>query len=254
MNQGQEFYEELASFYHLIFENWDESMHQQGKVLSRLLPPAGVADPVLDCACGIGTQSLALAKLGYQVEASDLSKSEINRAKKEAELRGLSVHFRIDDMRLLNNAPLSHYKVVMAMDNSLPHLDSDEEILNALIAMHRRLKNEGILLLSLRDYEKILLERPKITPPLFFIDGQYRRIIHQVWDWIDERRYIVHLYITCEDSDGWKSHHFNGQYRAIEVNEVAALMRKAGFTEIRILMPKETDYYQPIIYGKANLS
>ena len=65
MNKQTEFYEELASFYHLIFEDWDKSILQQGDILSKLLPLATIADPILDCACGIGTQALALAKLGY---------------------------------------------------------------------------------------------------------------------------------------------------------------------------------------------
>ena len=93
----------------------------------------------------------------------------------------------------------------------------------------------------------ILNERPKSTPPNFFMDGQYRRIVHQVWDWIDERRYIVHLYITYEDYEGWKSHHFIGQYRAIKVKELASLAMKAGFVDVNILKPSETGYYQPII-------
>jgi 2-polyprenyl-3-methyl-5-hydroxy-6-metoxy-1,4-benzoquinol methylase len=253
MNQKQAFYEELASFYHLIFEDWDKSIHQQGEVLSKLLPSPVLTGPILDCACGIGTQSFALARLGYQVEASDLSLAEIERAKKEAIQKGLRVHFRVDDMRLLSTSPLSHYGAVMAMDNALPHLDSDEEIMQALMAMRNRLRNGGSLLLSIRDYEKILQERPRITQPHFFMDGKYRRIVHQVWDWIDERRYIVHLYITCENACGWQAHHFTGQYRAVTGNEILLLMKKAGFKEVKIFNSYETKYHQPIIIGKLNL-
>jgi glycine/sarcosine N-methyltransferase len=155
-------------------------------------------------------------------------------------------------MRFLNASPLSHYGAIIAMDNALPHLGSDEEIVKTFMAMHNRLRSEGILLLSIRDYGKILLERPKITPPHFFMDGQYRRIVHQVWDWIDERRYIVHLYITYETATGWQAHHFTGQYRAITMNEIVSLMIKSGFKEIKILNTQETKYYQPIITGKSS--
>src|ERR1700736_5531060 len=44
---------------------------------------------VLDCACGIGTQALGLARAGYNVEGTDLSRAEIERAKAEAFSRGL---------------------------------------------------------------------------------------------------------------------------------------------------------------------
>jgi glycine/sarcosine N-methyltransferase len=106
-NLDESFYNKLASIYHLIFEDWDISMKEQGKILSRLIPPLDIASPILDCACGIGTQSIGLASLGYQVEGSDLSNSEIIRAEKEASLRGLLINFRVDDMRQLKTAPLS---------------------------------------------------------------------------------------------------------------------------------------------------
>lgn len=249
MNQKQDFYEELADFYHLMFENWDESIRYQSEILSRLLPSTRLG-PILDCTCGIGTQSIALAQIGYQVDGSDLSKAEINRAKKEALSRGLNIRFRTDDMRILHLSPLSHYEAVIAMDNSLPHLDDDDDILKALIAMYNRLKSKGILLLSVRDYEKILIEHTQIIDPVFFMDGQYRRIVHQVWDWLDDRRYVLHLYITYESPNGWRSHHFTGQYRAIKPKEIVNLMNVAGFKETKILSAKETGFYQPIIYGK----
>lgn len=252
MNPSDDFYEELASFYHLIFEDWDKSIIQQGEVLSRLLPPPNAINPILDCACGIGTQSIALAKQGYQIEAADLSPAEIVRAKKEATHRGLTIDFRVDDMRVLTTFPLSRYGAIIAMDNAIPHLNSDEEIIQSLSAMHKRLKKDGMFVFSMRDYEKILQTRSKITEPLFFMDGQYRRIVHQVWDWVDERRYILHLYITQENSNGWQSHHFTGRYRAIRLNEMTALIKKSGFKEVKILDQKESKYYQPIIIGKIS--
>ncbi len=101
----QDFYEKLASVYHLIFEDWGASMCEQGKVLSKLIFSSDITGPILDCACGIGTQAIPLAILGYQIEGSDLSLPEIQRATEEAVIRGLSINFRQDDMRQLKTAP-----------------------------------------------------------------------------------------------------------------------------------------------------
>ncbi len=245
------FYESLASVYHLIFENWDSSMHQQGVILSNLLPAPNEAGVILDCACGIGTQAIALATMGYVVEGRDLSPSAVERAQQEATRRKLSINFQIDDMCKLNTTPLHHYDVVICMDNSLPHLTNFEEITTALVAMRNRLKPGGTLLLSLRDYHKLIQDRPTVTPPKFFQDGQYRRIIHQVWDWQNERDYIVHLYITWETKEGWKTHHSAGKYMAIKVEEVAKLVSEVGFENVQILNLEDTGFYQPII--RANV-
>lgn len=42
------------------------------------------ASLVLDCACGIGTQAVGFARLGYDVTASDISDAEIKEAKRRA--------------------------------------------------------------------------------------------------------------------------------------------------------------------------
>ena len=63
------FYDNFADAYHLLFEDWEASMSWQAGVIASILdrecPFARGA--VLDCACGIGTQALGLAKLGFRV-------------------------------------------------------------------------------------------------------------------------------------------------------------------------------------------
>jgi len=60
------FYDDLADHYHLIFEDWNRSIENQAAILGPLLEKhTDRAIPhVLDCACGIGTQTLGLANKG----------------------------------------------------------------------------------------------------------------------------------------------------------------------------------------------
>jgi len=81
-----------------------------------------------------------------------------------------------------------------------------------------------------------------------FVDNGLRRIMHQVWDWHDDRRYTVHLHITRQTSGvDWQSSHFVGHYRAITPDEVACLALQVGFEDVRVLWPATTGYYQPIM-------
>lgn len=246
------FYNDLASSYHLIFEDWDRAIQRQGAILSDLLPSPPEVGVLLDCACGIGTQALALARVGYSVEGTDLSGPSIARARQEAISRGLEIAFRIDDMCELATSPVGRYGAVLALDNALPHLDSDKDVLKALTAMRERLRPQGKLLASLRDYTSPLKRRPNTTAPSLFLDEGRRRIVFQVWDWVDERRYVLHLYITRHMPDGeWATNHFVGRYRAMTPKEVAALAKQAGFREVKVLQPADTGYYQPIVTGHA---
>src|SRR5262245_16408378 len=53
------------------------------EVLTRLLLAAPEGKRPLDCACGIGTQAIGLATLGFVVEGSDPSAASIDRARRE---------------------------------------------------------------------------------------------------------------------------------------------------------------------------
>jgi glycine/sarcosine N-methyltransferase len=241
------FYDELAEHYHLIFQDWEASISRQGQAIASLLPEPAQVGRILDCACGIGTQSLALAKLDFQVDASDLSKAEVARIQPEASARGLPIRVWVDDMRTLAKAPLGYYGAVLCMDNALPHLDSDAEIEIAFRAMRARLQPKGLLLLSQRDYAQLIKEQPTAMPPSFFTDSDGRRIVFQVWEWLDDRRYRVHLYISRQIGQRWQDRHFVARYRAIRVEETTKLLISAGFTDVRVLSPTDTGFYQPII-------
>jgi glycine/sarcosine N-methyltransferase len=167
-----DFYDEMASVYHLIFHDWEASIARQREIISRLLPPSSEIGPILDCACGIGTQALGLASAGFEIEGTDLSSAAIERAKKEAASRNLNIPFRVDDLRTLSTSPLDKFGAVLAFDNALPHLDSDEDIRQALASMRERLHAGGKLLVSLRDYGPLMSERPAMMAPTFAGEGE----------------------------------------------------------------------------------
>jgi hypothetical protein len=115
------FYDELAPLYHLIFENWEASVAWQGTAVASLIAEhwgAG-ARTVLDASVGIGTQALGLLARGFRVTGSDLSRAAVERARREAAGRHLSLPCVVADFRAL---PLSEASVdvVIVCDNALP--------------------------------------------------------------------------------------------------------------------------------------
>ncbi len=245
------FYEPLADHYHLIFEDWNRSIERQAVVLNSLLATQAQGHPlkVLDCACGIGTQALGLAGLGHQVVASDLSRAAVDRARHEAEMRGLEISFHVSDMTSLTEIAESDFDVVAALDNALPHLTSGQ-LCRAIAAMSSKLKSNGLFIASIRDYDSMILKRPTTVGPSFFGKHSERRIVHQVWDWIDDARYTLHLYITTQFEQAWTTHHFVSEYRCLLRNELSTVLESAGFREVRWLMPAESGSYQPLVLAR----
>jgi len=247
-------YDALADHYHLIFENWETSVERQAALLSSILKRncglPGTAR-ILDCACGIGTQALGLARLGFRVLGTDLSTHAVERARLEASRRKLDIHFSVRNMLDLGCLGDSHFDAVICMDNSLPHLESDEQLIQAAIQIRAQLRPGGVFMASIRDYDRLVEEKPVIEGPSFYRDRGRRRIVFQVWDWLDDRRYVFHLYITREFAGGWQTLHTSALYYALLRDDLLAALSKAGFRNARWLFQGETGFYQPIVLAEA---
>lgn len=247
------FYDSLAADYALIYEDWPATIERQAAVLDRLIRAAlgAPAKDLLDCACGIGTQALGFAALGYRVTGSDLSMRALERARREAAERKLSIRFEVADMRSLERAVPGRFDVVLAADNALPHLTSDEDLASALRGIAGKLVPDGLLLASIRDYDAALAIRPVTQPArLCGVEGR-RRIVQQVWEWLDERRYRVHIVILRQVGDGWRCAHHVGVYRALRRAELSAALQAAGFAAVEWLMPEQSGFHQPLVQARA---
>jgi len=245
------FYDPFAEYYHLIFDDWEKSIERQAVAYNRLIASVlpGPSVKILDCSCGIGTQAIGFAKMGHRVVASDLSAAAVTRASREAEIRGLKMEFCVSDMTNLKEIEECDFDVVATLDNALPHLEA-EEVRRAVAAMAAKLRPGGLLMASIRDYDALVIERPTVLGPTFYGGEQDRRIVLQVWDWIGEAQYALHLYITLRSQAGWTSHHFAGEYRCMSRNELSLALIAAGFEQLRWLMPAETGLYLPVVLAR----
>uniref|UniRef100_UPI0040575031 class I SAM-dependent methyltransferase n=1 Tax=Agathobacter sp. TaxID=2021311 RepID=UPI0040575031 len=92
----QNFYDNLATQYDKLFLDWKATTQEQAGILSKIFKNNGFdfTAKILDCACGIGTQSIGIAKLGYNVTASDISKGELIEDEKRAVENNVKIYFK----------------------------------------------------------------------------------------------------------------------------------------------------------------
>ena len=104
MNITQTFYDNMASQYDKLFLDWQAATQEQAFILNKLFKDNGFdkSANILDCACGIGTQAIGLASLGYPVTASDISDGEIAEAKERAAKNHVKIRFEHADFRALS--------------------------------------------------------------------------------------------------------------------------------------------------------
>jgi len=250
MDDTQQFYDGLSGDYHLIFADWAASVERQAGVLDSLLQRharSGV-ERVLDCACGIGTQAIGLARRGYTVRATDLSPQSVERAQQEAARLGLDMTFGVADMRTLDQQVDGRYDAIIACDNALPHLMTDADLLAAAQAMRRKTRPGGLLLATIRDYDILLEERPRVTPPAVYDRDAGRSIVFQVWDWAEDgSQYDLTMYVISETDGDRDLRAYPARYRALRRADLTRIISEAGWQDVLWLEPEESGYYQPVV-------
>ncbi|KAJ8601911.1 hypothetical protein CTAYLR_002703 [Chrysophaeum taylorii] len=243
-NKVTTFYDTLADRYDHILVDWEGSIHRQAVVLERLVGPFGKR--LLDCSCGIGTQALGLAKR-FRVTGSDISVKAIERAREEAASRDLAVRFEVADMRRLEDVFGETFDVIIAFDNSLPHLLEDSDLAQALASIKKRLVPGGLFAASIRDYDAID-DRTDATP----VKRGDRSASFQLWDWESDDVYAVTQFILSNGDDAeWGMRYATTRYRRLGRDTLSAALAAAGFTGVEWHMPADSGYYQPVVLAAA---
>ena len=250
MDKTQDFYNNMASQYDKLFRDWQSTVREQAVILNRIFNDNGfdTAAQILDCACGIGTQCIGLASLGYQVSASDISAGEISEARERAKKNGVDIRFELADFRALADRFSEQFDIVIAMDNALPHMLSDKDLNAAIKSMTGQTKSNGIIVASIRDYDKLLMEKPPYSPPYIHKTDKGQRVSFQTWVWENEHYHLVQYII--EDEDTLQISKFECEYRAVRRAELTSLFLANGCREVQWKMPEETGFYQPIVIAR----
>lgn len=251
------FYDGLAADYHLVYgDRWEDAVAHQAAALDDLvgsLCPAPGPRRILDCTCGIGTQAIGLALRGHDVLGSDISEVSLVRARREAERLGARVAFARADMRDLSEIA-GEFDVVLSCDNAFAHLPSDEDVVRALAAMRARLRAAGLIVVSVRDYARVLRERPPPPPPLV-VPGPPRRVLVRLQDWDgpDARWHTVRFLVLTEGDDGeWSVAHHHGRLRAITRAELTSCAARAGLGAVAWHEADAVGFHQPVMTASAS--
>ncbi len=249
-----EFYNQLAPFYRSLYPDWDADLKKQAVILDQVINEyyGGEVVTILDAACGIGTQAIGLAEMGYRVSGRDISGEAVELAKKEANLRGLEIDFSVGDMRDLDANLTEPFDLIIACDNAIPHLLSMKEILTTLKKIYRNIKPGGGCLVSVRDYSKIIRrsKETRIVPRrVQQIEGG-RIILFDLWE-IEGDYYQISIYMLEERAgeEPTISIARGGKYYCIETDQLEYLFLQAGFPKVVTLRDR---YFQPLLIAKKD--
>jgi glycine/sarcosine N-methyltransferase len=201
----------------------------------------------LDCSCGWGTQAIPLAKLGWHVTACDVSETSMEFAREYASQQGVSVDFRICDMRDLAQVFNQQFDCVVSC-YGLHEIPTDEGLRQAVHGMYTALKPGGKCFLKLPDWDG-LMEEPRARHTF---RGEKRvpngRIICiQDWDYESESTVIAMEAFLREDerrapSDyfRWVTETIGERKKVLRKAELQRFLLSEGFDPVTFIPKPET--------------
>lgn len=247
MNEA--YYNALAPYYKFIYPDWEDSVKRQAMALDSVIREiwADNVQHILDAACGIGTQSIGLAQLGYTVAASDTSSAQIQLARAEASKRELNIEFCVGDMRELWQVHQRQFDIVIACDNAVPHLLSDAEILSAFEQFNRCTKQGGGCIISAHDYANMNRSQKRLYPRLPQDTSRECIVMLDVWEF-DGDFHETTTYVVEDKGQPTAQTRVirGGRCYCVSIAELEKLLAQAGFGEVRALRDR---FFQPLVIG-----
>ncbi|PKP49326.1 MAG: SAM-dependent methyltransferase [Bacteroidetes bacterium HGW-Bacteroidetes-12] len=159
-----------STYYHLLYKNRDE--HEAELFISNLIAYLNPSknEIFLDVACGKGRHAIYMNKLGYKVDAFDLSDNSIAFAKK---FENKQLNFFVNDIR--NSLKLNYYDVAFNLFTSFGYFVDDKDNQQAIDAIAKSLKKGGRFVLDFMNAKKVIktlqpVEEKKIKHINFLIE------------------------------------------------------------------------------------
>jgi SAM-dependent methyltransferase len=246
------FYDRLSRYFHLLHADWWATVARDAATIDRLIRararnfggPAGYR--ILDCAAGIGTQSIGLHRLGYDVVACDASAEALETLQehlaKDAEASRRPLPTAQADFRKLPEVlPGERFDCVIAFDNSVAHMLTNDDLAAALSSMGAMTKPGGFIAVALRPYDRLLRERPVLWPAK--PDVTPERIAFQAWRWSETDLLTPHLFLILPDDRVLTWH---TTLRAITLGEMTATWQRLGW-QAEALQPEQSGHFQPVV-------
>jgi len=229
---AEKFYNNIADKYRWFFSSQSKFL-EHAYDMKPFLEKFNVKT-ILDCSCGDGIQAIPLAKMGYSVDAGDISINMLKKAMEFANNENVKIDFKQSDFRELEKSFTNKYDCVISLGNSIPHLMTEQDIKKALLSIYNRLNPNGIILVTIRDYDEMLAQKNRFHPMrINDIIDNYRYSILYVFDYLPNSIIFNIVYLIENIETGEKRMEQESvEYNPIKKADFLIYLKETGFTNV----------------------
>ncbi len=197
---------------------------------------------ILDTATSTGMHAIALAQKGYIASGVDISEGMINIAKKNAAAAGVDVYFttaafgevanRIKPVPSGKGLP---FDVVLCLGNSLPHVENETRLQEALSDFQFCLRQGGLLILQNRNFDSVLTGKERWMEPQSYSDAHGEKIYLRFYDFLPDGHIQFNILTLKRSPEGqWKQSVMETRLFPVTRDILVRSLENAGFCRIQL--------------------
>lgn len=224
-NTSIDFYRDLAADYDDM-TRFHKRLQREQSILKSLKKKYKFKT-ALDIACGTGLHAILLQKIGVDTVGADNSQPMLEKAHKNAIEAGVNVTWIHSDMRTLTKSINQTFDVIFCVGNSLPHLTTEKQLLNAFRKWHKLLNSNGKIIIQILNYTKILKDKERIIN----ITRQEQREYIRFYDFLYRRLRFNVIVLNWEEQPPLQSFYSTMLY-PYERTSLAKVFHQAGFINL----------------------
>lgn len=229
-------YTHLAPLYDR-FVNWQARLAFEMPFLQQQIRGLG-KDPtkvtVLDTACGTGQHAIALAAAGHKVSACDIAPAMVAIAQANADAAFQKVDFKTVGFGKIAQAfkPQS-FHAVFCLGNSIPHVENEHELFETLQDFKALLAGDGLLLVQLRNFARVLANQERWMEPQFFIEGNDEYLFQRFYDFEAGGRIQFNMVTLSRKKGGlWRSEVNSSMLLPLMAAKLEEALKECGFNRV----------------------
>jgi glycine/sarcosine N-methyltransferase len=160
LKSSEIFYNNISGFYDGMI-NFSSSLLKRKDLLNKFT--AGKIKTAADLGCGTGLDSISLAMNGIAVNGFDISAEMIRQAKLNAKKAGLkNISFHKSSVEKIPSAYHNKFDLAVSLGNTLANLN-EKKLCDAVLKINKLLDKEGILIIQVLNYAKLLKDNERIV-------------------------------------------------------------------------------------------
>lgn len=222
MLNSRKFYDGISGFYDKMID-FKKNLDLRINAYKKIFPTAG---NVVDIGCGVGLDSIALAKNGHAVTAFDISPRMIELVKMNSEKYDVKIETGVFSFNTIPKIYHGKFDNVVSVGNTIAHL-TKKELQSAFKKIYALLKPGGKAFLHILNYTAILRMKKRINN----IANRDGAVIIRFYDF--ESGHVKFNILSFPLSNPKEFNLYTTNHYPHTKKEIETALRSAGFSEIK---------------------